>query len=452
MRDLRELLPLLLLPVLLAGDGLRIDARAQQPAMPTGDGDQTVDRVVAVVGDTAILLSEVREEAFNRQQQGQQIPQDPAAQDSFYRAAMQSLIDQRLLLEAAEERGVTVSDQQVDQLFQDRFGSIQSRFPSQEAFRQEVEQTGQNMFQFRQTIRSQARRDLIIQRLRQQLRQEDELPPAEVSEEEIRRYFEQRAAGRQRPGSVSFDRVMVAPEPDSAALDSTRQVAAEALEAIRGGTEFAVAARRYSDDDGSRAEGGDLGWVRRSDLAPAFARAAWSAPLGQAVGPVRSRFGWHVLRIDNVRGGERRVRHILVRHPIDEPAVESARRRAEALADSLREGAGADRLAREHGLSDEQVRFQELRLDEMQGRLGDPYVQALTEPPPEEGEVRGPFRVEGSYGLPTFVIARVESYTPTGTYRLEDVRDRIRDNLMQQKQFQKYVERLRDRMHVQVLL
>lgn len=454
MRDAHRLTPLLLLPALLLADGLAVDLRGQQPAMPrAGDGGtQTVDRVVAVVADTAVLLSEVRQEVFRRQQRGAQVPEEPAARDSFYRAALQSLVDERMLLETAKERGVTVPDRQVEQLFQDRFSGMQSRFPSQEEFRQAVERSGQNMFQFRQMIRSQARKELIIETLRRQLQQSGDLPPAEVSEEEIRRYFEQQAAGRQRPGTVSFDRVMVVPTADSARADSARRVAREALEAIRGGTDFAVAARRYSDDEGSREEGGDLGWVGRSDLVPAFARAAWSAPLGQAVGPVRSRFGWHVLKIENVRGGERNIRHILVRPRITDRDVREARETASALADSLGEGASADRLARDHGLPDEQVRYQGLRLDELEGRLGEAYAQALTEPAPSEGEVRGPFRVEGSFGLPAFVVARVDEFAPSGEYRLEDVRNRIRENLMQQKQFQKFVQRLRDQMHVRLLL
>lgn len=444
-------LPTLLAALLLAA-APRAEVRAQQPAMPTGGGSEVVDRVAAVVGDTAVLISEVREEVFNRQQQGQEVPQDPAAQDSFYRAAMQSLIDERLLLEAAQEQGVTVSDQQVDQLFQDRFGRMRARFQSQEAFRDAVERSGRNMFQFRQWVRSQARKDLIIQSLRRQLQQSGDLPPANVTEEEIRRYFEQQAAGRQRPGTISFERVLVAPQADSAALDSARSVAQEALEAIRGGTDFAVAARRYSDDDDSREQGGDLGWVRRSDLVPAFARAAWAAPPGQAVGPVRSRFGWHVLEIENVRGGERKIRHILVEPAVDEEDLEAARERAAALADSLQQGESADRLARQHGLSDEQVYFQDMRLDALQGRMGEAYVQALTDSPPSEGEVRGPFRVEGSFGLPTFVVTRINDFSPTGEYELQDVRDQIRENLLQQKQFQKYVERLRDQMHVRILI
>ena len=452
MRHLHALAPLLLVPALLAGDGPFSGLHAQQPAMPTGGGSQTVDRVVAVVADTAILLSEVREEVFRRQQQGAQVPESPAARDSFYRSAMESLIDERMLLQAAKERGVTVPDRQVEQLFRDRFSGMRSRFPSQEAFRQAVERTGQNMFQFRQMIRSEARKELIVETLRRRLSQSGDLPPADVSEEEVRRYFQQQAAGRQRPGTISFDRVMVVPSPDSATADSARRVAEEALASVRGGTDFAVAARRYSDDEGSREQGGDLGWVGRSDLVPAFARAAFAAPLGQAVGPVRSRFGWHVIKIENVRGGERKIRHILVRPRVTDRDVEEARELASALADSLSEGAGPDRLARQHGLPDEQVRFQGVRLDELQGRLDDAYVQALTEPVPSAGEVRGPFRVEGSFGLPAFVVARVEDYTPTGEYRLEDVRERIRENLLQQKQFQKFVQRLRDEMYVRVLL
>ena len=417
-------------------------------AEDTGDR-QLVDRVVAVVGDTSVLLSEVQEQILRLRQQGMPMPQDPVGRDSLFRSALESVIQERMLLEAAEEAGVQVPDAQVDQVVENRFAQMRSNFSSDREFRDAVESTGQNMFQFRQMLRATARADLTIQRYRQQLMQEGELPSAQVTEAEVRAYFEQRAQGRQRPGSITFDRVMIVPTPDSASADSARSVARTALEEVRGGESFAVVARRYSDDPGSRERGGDLGWIRRGDVVPAFANAAWVAPPGRAVGPVRSRFGYHVIEVENVRGGERKVRHVLVRPRIGDEDVREARELAESLADSLRAGADPDRLAREHGLPTEQVRF-ELRLDEIQGRLGDAYARALSDP--SEGAVEGPFEVEGAFGLPTFVLLEVLEYTPSGEYRLEDVRETIRDNLLQQKQFARYLEQLRDRIYVRVLI
>jgi hypothetical protein len=120
------------------------------------------------------------------------------------------------------------------------------------------------------------------------------------------------------------------------------------------------------------------------------------------------------------------------------------------VADSLREGADPDRLAKEHGLPGEQVRFDEIRLNEISGRFGDAYASAIQSP--SEGDVIGPFEVGGSYDLSLFVLLKVRDYVPTGEYRLEDVRSRIRQQLLQQKQWEKYVDRLRDRMYVQLYI
>ena len=426
-------------------------AAAQQlGAASTGQGPAVVDRVVAVVGDTSVLLSEVQEQLFRMRQQGLRIPQDPAGRDSVFEQALQGLIEERMILEAAKEAGVSVSDQQLEQVLEDRFAQMRGRFPSDSAFRAAVEQTGQNMFQFRQMLRAQARSEILRGNFQQQLIQNGELPGATVSEEEIRAYFESRAAGQQQPGSVSFQRVMVVPTPDSAAADSALKVARQALDEIRDGTDFAVAARRYSEDPGSRDEGGDLGWIRRGDVVPRFADMAWAAPPGRPVGPIRTRFGWHVIQVENVRGGERKIRHILVRPPIHDADVREARELAASLADSLRAGEDADRLAREHGLPSEKVGFQRVRLDELRGSLGPAYEEALSGGV-EPGQVVGPFEVESSFDLPAFVAVKVTGFTPSGEYRLADVREQIRENLMQQKQFRKYVDRLRERMHVRIL-
>jgi peptidyl-prolyl cis-trans isomerase SurA len=441
--------PALALAALLA---LAAPAAAQQPdGGPAAAGrEQVVDRVVAVVGDTAITRSEVQEQVFRMRQQGMQLPQDPLARDSVLRSVVDQLVEETMLLEQAKRMGVSVPEQQVEQLANDRFSRRRSQFGSDEELRKAVESTGQNMFQFRQSIRSQAWADLTLNRLRQRLVDQNRLPPASVSEREIRDFFEQNAAGQRRPGNITVDRVMVAPRPDSAAADSARALAEKALEEIESGTAFTVAVRRYSDDTGTREDGGDLGWVRRSDLVPSFGDAAWAAPPGRPVGPVESRLGYHVVRVDNVRGGERRVRHILVRPRITDEDLEEAREKARALADSLRQGADADRLAREHGLSGEDVRFESVRLDEISSRLGEAYAQALDSP--SEGEVIGPLEVEGSYDIPLFTVLEVLSFTPTGEYRLEDVRDRIRERLMQQKQFDRYVEQLRNEMYVRLLI
>lgn len=455
----RTVLPFLLGTALLAGALLSPGLLQAQVTGSGGDlgggaaaadSPDVVERVVAVVADTVILLSEVQQQILRMRSSGMTMPQDPAGRDSLMRSTLQQLIDRMLLVKRAQQQGVEVSRQEVESRAQTVFEQRSNRFSSLQAFRAQVERTGMNMYQYRQMLRSRAREELLIGRFRQQLMTGTELPPASVSEEEIRRFFEQNAGSVTRPATLSFDRIIVTPEPSKAAVDSAHAVAARALEEIQSGTSFKVAARRYSDDPGSRERGGELGWLQRGDVVSSFADAAWTAPPGRPVGPVQTRYGFHIIKVSNTRGGERQIRHILVRPEITEEDVEAARRRAEALADSLRQGEDPDRLAEAYGLQGEQVHFRDVEAGNLRPRFGQAYSQALSSP--SSGEVVGPFRQEASFGLTYFIVAKVNEYRPEGSYELADVRDRIRQQLLRRKQLEKYLKQLREEMYVRILL
>lgn len=411
---------------------------------------ELVDRTVAVVGDTALLYSEVQQEIIRRQSQNQlQMPQDPAARDSIFRAITEELVDQLILLHGARDAGIEVTPDELGQVVDQRFEEIRNRFGSTQEFRSAVEQTGQNMYQFRQGLESRVRTELAIQRFLQENR--DQLPPAPVSEEEIRQEYRERWADRQGPATVTLRRLLVEPDPDSAARERALARADSALEELRSGTEFAVAVRRYSADPGSRSQEGDLGWVRRSEVLPSFGDAAWRAPLGRPVGPVETRYGYHILEVQNVRGGERKIRHILLKPEIDESDVEAARSRAESLVDSLRAGAEFGRLAEAYGDAPANREAEvEIPVQEIQSRLGPAYASALQDV--QGGDVVGPIEVTGTAGETAFAVVEITAYRASGRYELEEVRERIREYLVQQKQYRRFLDRLRDDIYVQILI
>lgn len=415
-----------------------------------GDSIQVVDRVVAVAGDSAILLSELQEQIFRLRQQGEKIPTDPVARDSLVKATLQDMIDRMLLVQRAQQEGVTVSDDQVQQAVQTQFDRIRSGFQSDEAFRQAVEQTGQNMYQYRQMLQQQARQELMLSRFRSQLVTDGGLPPAAVTDSAVRAYFDANSASARRPASISFERITLVPHPDSSAADSAIALAHKALDEIRSGTDFSVAAHRFSNDPGTRSQGGDMGWIRRSDVVPAFADVAWAAPPGRVVGPIETRFGFHIIKVQNIRGGEREISQILIRPDIDSTDVRKARERANAVADSLRSGDDARRLGREYGIRDQETHFEDIALTDVASRFGDAYAKAIGQP--KSGEVIGPFPVTGAFDLSEFVVLKITDFKPAGPYRFEDVKDQIRENLVRAKQFQEYIAQLRRRMYVKIYL
>lgn len=418
-------------------------AGAERPNAPV----ELVDRVAAVVGDTVVLYSEILESLLQAQAEGRSIP--PAgtpAFDSLMSGTLNNMIDQLVLLQRAQEEDVSISEDIIEAETDRRFREVRNSFPSASEFNQAIEESGRTLVQYRLYLRSQVRAQLMIQQFIQQRR--GSLPPVTVSDEEVREYFDANLSGQARPPTITFEQVVIRPTPSEAADEAARERVEEAIEALRGGMEFEIAARRYSEDPATRDDGGDLGWVRRSGIDPDFANAAWAARTGTPVGPIRTQFGYHVIKVENVRGGERRIRHILVRPEIGPEDVERARELAEAVADSARNGVDMEHLARNHGLEDEPVRLPDVALDRLaQGGYGD-YVQHLQTPVP--GEIVGPFetRVRGQ----RFVVLKVLEFSPRGQLEFEDVREDLRSRLKEQKGITSLVQRLRTEVFVDVRL
>lgn len=430
-------------------------ARAQDSALPFSavgpDSLGLVDRVVAIVGDTAILHSEVEEELLRLRSQGVDLPpQGTEAYASAFSDVLGSLVDRMILLVYAKQMpNLTVGDDDVEGLVEERYQQIRAQFPSDEALMLEVENAGMNMFQYRQMLRAQAKADMLLNRYRRALVVNGDLPPATVSEQEIENYFTQYASNETRPATVSFDQIVVDPKPtpeaDTLAVERARTAVKEVLD----GTDFEVVARRYSDDTATRPQGGDLGWMRRSDVVPAFGDAAWLAPLGRPVGPIKTRFGYHIIEVQNVRGGERNLRHILVRPTITPEDVERARLEAEAVADSLRSGADALDIAKQYDLQEDEVRVENALTDQLSNRFGPEIAQRLAQPTP--GEVVGPFETTGPTAGTNYTILQIRDYRSEGNYQLEDVRDNVRQRLLRDKQFARYLEQLRDETYVKLI-
>ena len=426
-------------------------AVAQEPAGQTppsqaSDSVEVVDRIVAVVGDTAILYTEILESLLQIKAEGADIP-DPGtpAFDSVARLSTEQLVDQLILLHAAKQTELRVPPEMLDGETDRRFQEIRNGFPNATAFQEAVQSSGRTLVQYRQFLRSQVRAQILIDQFVRQSR--ESMPPVVVTEEEIQAWYNENLEGQTRPASVSFEQIVVEPEPGQAALDSARAEAEQALADLRNGADFEVVARSYSDDMSNRETGGDLGWVRRSQLVPAFAQAAWAARTGLPIGPVLTRFGYHIIQVENTRGGERKIRHILIRPEMGPADVERARELSDALADSVREGSSVIDFAERYGVKEIPVRVPEIPYDELEERLGSVYAQALADPIP--GAVTGPFENTTLVpDRPVFVVLRVTEYKQQGAWDLEEIREQVRDQLAFQKGYERFVDELRKDTYV----
>lgn len=416
------------------------------------DTVELVDRIVAIVGDTAILRSEIVEELLRFESDGNVVPaKGTAARDSLMRRLLDLKVDQMVLLQKAEQmEDIVIDPTMLDGETNAKINEARSNFRTATEFTEAVEASGRTMVQYRQEIRSNLRAQFMIQRFLQET--QERRPPAPVTEEEVRAYFDEQVAGRTRPTSVAFEQIAIEPVPTEEARQAALEEAEQALREIREGEDFEIVARRYSDDPGSRDRGGDLGWVRRGMMVPPFENAAWAARTGTPIGPVWSRFGWHIIRVDNIRGGERNLSHILVMPEMGQADNERARAKAQAIADSARAGTPFEQLAERYGMEELPFRIPLQPLDRIGEVFKPVFAEVLADPVP--GEVVGPFEVAELIGpLPVYVVIHVSEFARAGEIEFDDeTRQQIREQLELLNAERRFVEELRNEVYVDVRL
>ncbi|HEY8469967.1 MAG TPA: peptidylprolyl isomerase [Longimicrobiales bacterium] len=438
----RITIPLLVPTLLLALAA--VPARAQDAARP-----QLVDRVVAVVGDSMILQSELEEEILTRFAAiGRPLPprEDTAAWRSLMRQALDERISELLFVQAALRDSITAPEEEVQRRADADIAQRQRMMGGEAAFANALAQQRLTLAEYRDMVVRGLRRQALIEQYIGSLQRQRRPPP--VTEDEVRAFFaaQKDVLGR-RPASLTFEQVVVAPQPSDSARTAARERALEILRELREGADFAALARRHSDDPGTREQGGDLGWFRRGDMVPQFDSAAFALRPGELSGVVESAFGFHIIRVDRVRGAERQARHILIRPDLTDADLERAPEIARQVAERARAGESMKALAEQFGAPDEQVRVEVAR-----NQLPSPYDTELANAEP--GSVIGPFRLPGRGGPDRWAVVKVLEVVPEGEYSLDDPRVHalIRQQLEQQKLLDEVLEELRRRMHVEVRL
>lgn len=418
---------------------------AQTAPIP-GEEPTLTDRVAAVVGDSIILVSDIQRELFRQEAQGRTLPTDPEQRRAIMRQTLDDLIDLQLILQAAaRDTTLMPADAIIEDRVNEAVANVEQQVGGSRALQEALARDGMTLTEFRETYRSDIRitqtRQLFLQRRLADAR------PVVITDEEMRAFYEaQRAQLQDRPELISLEQILIRPTAPDSAWTAARQIADSLVVRIRSGADFAELAREYSDDPGSAANGGDLGWFRRGNMVPEFENVAFRLPDGQVSFPVRTDYGWHLIRVERSRPGEVKARHILIRPASGDDDLARAMDLARALADSVRGGASVQTLNERYGVDDRQTTL-EVSRDQLNSELPAAYAQAVEQA--SEGEVLEPFEV--SFPSETLVaVVRLAEIRAAGEFEFDDLANQIRVRLQEQKSIDRILDNLRAQSYVDI--
>lgn len=199
---------------------------------------------------------------------------------------LERLIDNEVLYQKAVRSEAAVGDQEIEA----EFGKMKQGFPSASDFDSTLKRSGVTEAEFK----DQLRRTLLVTRFVEK----EVVGDVTISDEEVRRYYDQHPAEMIRHESVHLAQILVraAPEASRESRDAARQKIEEILKEVRSGGEFAEVARKYSEGP-EASRGGDTGWIARGKGPPALEKSAFDLQPGQMSDVVISRLGFHILKL-----------------------------------------------------------------------------------------------------------------------------------------------------------
>ena len=288
--------------------------------------NNVIDEVVWVVGDEAILKSDVESERLNAQYEGRKFDGDP------YCVIPEQLAVQKLFLHQAELDSIDVSEQEVLSRLEQQTNWLIDQIGSKEKMEEYYNKTST---QIREMLRENIRNGMIVQKMQQEIIGNIKLVPADV-----RRYFKNLPQDSIPfvPTQVEVQIVTLEPKIPQEEIERVKKALRDYTDQVnKGEIAFSTLARLYSEDDGTRRRGGELGFMGRGELVPEFANVAFNLQDPSKISKiVESEFGFHIIQLIEKRGDRINTRHILLKPKVEEKDLEASLLRLDSIAKDIR--------------------------------------------------------------------------------------------------------------------
>ena len=402
---------------------------------------QKLDEIVAVVDSEIILKSELDLRVSIESSRSNLSPEDPILRKRI----LDGMVTEKLLYAQAELDSIEVSDEEITQMLDNQMNYFISQYGS----RERVEETyGMSIEMIKREFREDTKKNLMAQRVQQQ-----KFGEIEVTRREVYEFYETyKDSLGLIPEKFTLGHIFINPAKTSDVKAKSRILANSLLDSLKNGADFAQLATKYSDDPGSRSQGGDLGTVSRGVFYPEFESAALTLKEGEISEVVESPVGFHIIQLLERKGNQIHTRHILIMVKSDDQADLGAIELLTDIKDSIRLGINTFEYYAMTYSDDKET-------GKLGGKLGTLEVGQLEQQlltavyPLSNGEISAPQKLNTDPQNYGYHIVKLYDRKPEHVATIEDDYDdikRLAEFRKREKMFKEWVEELKSHIYWEV--
>ena len=291
--------------------------------------EKYIEGVAAIVGDNIILKSDLSQVvSMTALQQRIDPKNNPKRFQALQYEVLQSLVDQKIILEMAELDSIEVKEKEVDKALNQQIETFVSQAGSEEKAETSL---GQSLSSFRREFWYEMRDRLISEQFQYSL-----LSNIKTNREDVFSFFKTYKDSLPLfPSLVNLNHLLITIKPSKESKNTALKQIKDIRIQILGGESFESLAQTFSEDPGSKSKGGSLGLVSRGSLVKEFETVAFTLEPGIVSDPVETVFGYHLINVQEKQGDKVKVNHILISPKIKEKDEQRTYEVALSLRDSI---------------------------------------------------------------------------------------------------------------------
>ncbi len=399
-------------------------------ANPSPDQGKIIDEVIWVVGNEAVLRSDVEKQVQQLKYERVDMGEDP------YCRIPEQLAVQKLFLHQADLDSIEANEVSIKMQVDQRMAQVVSQIGSEEKV---AEYYGKSIQLLREDLYEQARDQSRMQQVQQKIVGDHKLTPSDV-----RKYWETEMQEEDIPTIPTKVEVQILTMEPKLTLKETEAIKDRLREMRKrvesGDASFSMLATLYSDDVGSAKVGGELGFMGKGQLVDPFANELFSMNENKSLSRiVESEFGFHLIQFIERRGDKINCRHILLKPKATDEEKERIRARMDSALTLIREGKVTFEDAVFRWSEDKDTKMNEGILENSRDGSSSFEYQALPEGVAREvhslqvGEISQPFFMENSKGKQVCAIVKLKSRTEQHKANLTDDYQLMKNYVQNQK-------------------